>query len=105
MRNDMPESELAKSGAKSDPAKGRWSALESMMASLIDELRLNTWAYVQAHSEQTVAKPDPIRRPGVTGRRGKIINLEAAMKIDPRLRGMTEEQAQEFMDNITGRGR
>lgn len=105
MRNDAPEAELAKGGAKYDPARGRWSALESMMAALIDEVRLNTWAYVQAHNEQSVPKPEPIRRPGVTGRRGKLMPLVDAARIDPRLRGMSEEEAQWFMDKVTGRGR
>lgn len=105
MRNDAPEAELAKGSAKSDPALGSWSAMESMMASLIDEVRLNTWVYIQAHSEQSVQKPEPIRRPGVTGRRGKLMPLADAARIDPRMRGMSEEQAQEFMDRVTGRGR
>lgn len=104
MRNDAPESELAKGGAKSDPAQGSWSAMESMMAALIDEVKMNTWVYVQAHSEKTVPRPEPTRRPGVTGRRGKLMPLSDAMKLDPRMRGMSEEQAQEFMDRVTGRG-
>lgn len=105
MRNDAPESELAKGENKHDPAKGRWSAVESMLAALIDEVKYNTWVYVQAHSEQSVAKPEPIRRPGVTGRRGKVMPLADAMKLDPRLRNMSESEAQQFMDSITGRGR
>jgi hypothetical protein len=75
-----------------------------MLASLIDEVRLNTWAYIQAHSKHTIPKPEPIRRPGITGRSGKLMPLDDAIKIDPRLRGMSEEQAQEFMDRVTGRG-
>lgn len=105
MRNDTPEAELAKGGVKYDPAHGRWSVMESMLASLIDEVRYNTWAFIQVHSEQAVTKPEPIRRPGVTGRRGKLMPLSDAMKIDPRMRGMSEEEAQEFMDRMTGRGR
>lgn len=105
MRNDTPEAELVKGGSKHDPSKASWSAVESMLASLIDEVRYNTWVYVQAHSDQKVAMPEPIRRPGVTGRRGKVMPLADAMKIDPRLKGMTEEQAQRFMDEVTGRGR
>jgi hypothetical protein len=105
MRNNASESELAKGESKHDPAKGRWSAVESMLASLIDEVRYNTWVYVQTHSEKTVKRPEPIRRPGVTGRSGKVMPLADAMKIDPRLRGLSEEDAQAFMDRVTGHGR
>ncbi len=104
LRNNAPETELAKGSAKYDPSKGKWSALESMMASLIDEVKINTWVYVQRHSEQAVPKPDPIRRPGVTGRRGKLMSVTDAARIDPRLRGMSEDEAQRFMDEVTGRG-
>lgn len=103
IRNDAPESELAKSSAQSDPARGRWSATESMLASILDEIRMGNWAYVQVHSERSVPKPEPVRRPGVSARRGKIMTLENAMKIDPRLRGMEPDEAQRFLDGVRGR--
>lgn len=104
IRNDASESELAISSAKADPARGRWSATDSMLASILDEMRMGNWAYVQVHSEQSVPRPEPIRRPGVSGRRGKLMTLEAAMKIDPRLRGMESGEAQQFLDGVRGRG-
>ena len=103
MRNDMPESEMAKASARSDPAKGSWSTVESMLASLIDEVRIGNWLYVQAHSEQSVTRPTPIRRPGVE-RKGKLMTIEDAQKIDPRLRGLSAEDAQAMLDRMTGRG-
>lgn len=102
IRNDASESELVKSSAQADPAQGRWSATDSMLASILDELRMGNWAYVQVHSEQSVPRPDPIRRPGVSGRRGKLMTLEDAMRIDPRLRGMEPDEAQAFLDGVRG---
>lgn len=104
IRNDAPESELAKSSAQADPARGRWSATDSMLASILDEIRMGNWAYVQVHSDQSVSRPEPIRRPGVSGRRGKMITLEDAMRLDPRMRGMELEEAQRFLDGVRGRG-
>lgn len=104
IRNDASESELARNSAQADPARGRWSATESMLASILDAIRMGNWAYVQVHSEQSVPKPEPIRRPGVSGRRGKVMTLEDAMKIDPRIRGMEPDEAQRFLDGVRGRG-
>lgn len=75
-----------------------------MLASILDEMRMGNWAYVQVHSEQSVPRPEPIRRPGVSGRRGRLMTLEDAMKIDPRLRGMEPDEAQAFLDGVRGRG-
>ncbi len=104
IRNDASESELARGSAQADPTRGKWSATESMLASILDEMRMGNWAYVQVHSEQSVPRPEPIRRPGVSGRRGRLMTLEDAMKIDPRLRGMEPDEAQAFLDGVRGRG-
>lgn len=105
VRNSMPESELMKGGARHDPVTGKWSSLELLLATLIDEVRNNTWVYVQAHNERSIPKPTPIRRPGIPSRQGKIMSLADAQKIDPRLRGMSEEEAQATLDRLIGRGR
>lgn len=103
IRNDTPEEVMA-ARAEGDPTKARWSPLESMLALLIDEVRINTWAYVQSNSKSSVPRPDPIRRPGVTVRRRKTLNLADAQKLDPRLAGLGEAEAQAMLDRITGRG-
>jgi hypothetical protein len=100
----MPESELAKQGASSDPTKSTWSTVEILLASLIDEVRFGNWAYVQSWSEGNVPRPSPIRRPGLV-RTGKVMSLTEAQKIDPRLRGMSSEDAQDFLDRMHSRGR
>lgn len=105
MRNSTPESELAKHGAAYDPVHGKWSSIEILLATLIDEVRSVNANYVQAHSEHKITPPTPIRRPGVTARRGKMMSLAEAQKIDPRLRGMSEDEAQATLDMIAGRGR
>jgi hypothetical protein len=102
MRNDTPEKELSRS--EYDPAKGRWSGVETLLAALIDEVRANTWIYAQAHSERTVERPAPLRRPGLPARREKRMSLTDAQRIDPRLRGLSEEEAQATLDRLTGRG-
>jgi hypothetical protein len=104
MRNDTPERILSRAEAFSDPASGRWSGIETLLAALIDEVRNNTWVYVQAHSERRVERPTPIRRPGLPARREKRMSLADAQKIDPRLRGLSEEEAQATLDRLTGRG-
>jgi hypothetical protein len=103
MRNDMTDIELA--SGTSDPSNGKWSSTEIMLAALIDEVRHGNWIYVQAHSDRTVPRPSPVPRPGLPKRRGRIMSLEDAQKIDPRLRGLAEEEAQALLDRMTGRGR
>jgi len=104
MRNDMPERERSRAESSFDPASGRWSGIETLLAALVDEVRNNTWVYVQAHSHWNVEKPTPIRRPGLPARREKRMSLANAQKIDPRLRGLSEEEAQATLDRLTGRG-
>jgi len=104
MRNDTPEKILSRAEATADSAKSRWSGMETLLATLIDEVRTNTWVYVQAHSDQRVERPEPIRRPGLPARRERRMNLADAQKIDPRLRGLSEEEAQATLDRLTGRG-
>ena len=103
IRNSRPESELARQSASYDPARERWSTVETLLATLIDEVRYGNWAFVQAYSENPVTHPTPIRRPGLV-RTGKAMSLEDAQRIDPRLRGMSAEEAQETLDRMS-RGR
>lgn len=100
----MPDSELAKQGASNDPAQGKWSTVETLLAALIDEVRFGNWAFVQAHSDNSVARPTPIRRPGLA-RTGKVMTLAEAQRIDPRLRGMSADEAQAWLDRMHSRGR
>lgn len=61
IRNDSPGV-----GSGADPAEGRWSQLEMLMAALVDEMRILRWLYVSANTEKAKPKqPTPIRRPGV----------------------------------------
>jgi hypothetical protein len=103
MRNEMPEGELFREDDTNDPAKGRWSTIEMMLATLIDEVRMNTWATVQLKSEKKLPRPEPIRRPGRSSRpAAKRMSLEDAQRLDPRLRGKTAEEAQAMLDQIRG---
>jgi hypothetical protein len=104
IRNITPEERLRDNAG--DPVKARWSNVESLLATLIDEVRNNTWVFMQANSDKAIPRPDPIPRPGITetGRKLRRISLENARKLDPRLRNIPDEEAQARLDRLT-RGR
>ena len=54
-----------------DPAEGRWSQLEMLLAAVVDELRFFRWAYSVANAGKgsKPKQPEPIRRPGVEKKR------------------------------------
>jgi hypothetical protein len=108
IRNTTPEDVMAERGAEHDPAKSSWSSLESLIALLIDEVRMNTWVYAQSMSKSKIPRPVPLRRPGVDAsgpvRRRKPISLADAQRLDPRLRGLGEAEAQATLDRLVGRG-
>jgi hypothetical protein len=92
LRNEAPEP--AADAAPFDAAKGRWSALEMLLATLIDETRLLRWVYVSAHSEKGASggAPDPVRRPGAEPRRSRgQLTPEQRRMLDPRLRLVGQE--------------
>jgi hypothetical protein len=105
IRNDVPEHELARRGSEANPEQASWSSLESLIALLIDEVRSQTWAYIQMKTDKRVPRPTPIRRPGVSGRRERTITLASAQRLDPRLRGLSDQEAQQRLDEILGRNR
>jgi hypothetical protein len=89
LRNAAPELEEGQESEGHDPADGRWSSSEMLLAAVIDELRISRWLFVQANSAKggSAKPPPPIRRPGsekAAGRRR--MSLKDAMRIDPRLR-------------------
>lgn len=103
IRNHTPDSVIAES--KSDPTKSKWSSAEMMLAVVIDEVRQLQWMYAQAHSDKRIPRPDPIPRPGLPKRVTRAIPLAEAQKLDPRLRGLSDEEAQDMLDKFTGRRR
>lgn len=70
LRNAHPE--VVTEGGP-DPAEGRWSQVEMLLAAVVDELRNLRYVYTAANSEKGKRPdpPDPIRRPGVQPRRKK----------------------------------
>jgi hypothetical protein len=91
IRNSMPE--WSRQASASDPAKSPWSTMETLLAVLIDETRMSNWMYASVHSDKTLPKPEPIRRPGASARRARMMSLENARAIDPRLRAMSDDEA------------
>lgn len=85
-----------------DPATGKWSTVETLLAVLIDEMRIWQWIYVQAHTDKKLPRPDPIRRPGVASRPKRRLALATVQAMDPRLRGLSPEETQSRLDELTG---
>jgi len=105
IRNATPEAELAQ--ATGDSARAPWSALESLVAALIDELRQFEWMYASAHSKTAPNAPEPIRRPGINGRRHrgkKLMRISEIRTLDPRMRNMSDDEIRELMNSPIMRG-
>lgn len=103
IRNRTPE-ELLRQHA-GDPTRATWSGVETLLATLIDEMRQLEWLYASAHTDKALIKPEPIKRPGVSGsgRKLRAISLTTARKLDPRLRGLTDDEVRDRMKRL-GRG-
>jgi hypothetical protein len=61
-------------GAGKDPAEGRWSQTEMLLAQLVDELRLLRWLTLSINAEKgsRPEPPEPLPRPGVQGKKPKL---------------------------------
>lgn len=65
LRNADPDA--MKTGG--DPAEGRWSQAEMLLAAIHDAVRNLEWTYATAHTPKKAKRPkqpDPIPRPGAT---------------------------------------
>lgn len=101
IRNQMPDSVMAR--GKGNPSMSRWSSLEMLTAVLIDEIRQFEWAFIQSRTDRKIPRPLPIPRPGLPTRPERAIPLAVAQRMDPRLRGLSDEDAQVVLDRVTGR--
>jgi len=103
MRNSIPEDELF--SREFEPERASWSSVESLLALLIDEVRNLTWVQVQSRSDSKVPRPEPVRRPGASRRKpARVLNLDIVRTLDPRLRDVPDEDVQDVLDRMTGRG-
>jgi len=57
--------------SKADPSEAPWSALEMLVATLIDEVRGVRSAYATVHTGTVIQPPAPIPRPGTKLARSK----------------------------------
>ena len=99
VRASMTDEELDERSEGGDPAKGRWSSTEMLLAGLIDEVRRFEHIYVSAHVKQGQAgkPPEPLPRPGVSRgprRRRSRLTDEQRRKLDPRLRVVPDGDAE-----------
>lgn len=83
-------------GPPPDPAQGRWSLIEMLLAQVVDELRVNRWIFVQANSKPGTGgrPPEPLKRPGAKPRKRRL-TLKERMRLDPRLRKAAAEAGEE----------
>lgn len=99
IRGSMTDEQLAERSEGRDPAKGRWSSSEMLLAAAVDEIRTLQYLYVSAHSKQGQAgkPPAPMPRPGVKRgaprRRRPRLTEEQRRMLDPRLRVIDGEAA------------
>lgn len=90
LRNAAPEATGNSSAAPHDAAEDRWSSMEMLLATLIDELRFMRWTYGSVHGSKS-APPSPVRRPGAGGSGRKRMSDEQRRLLDPRLRVVKDE--------------
>lgn len=96
IRNATPADMLAVSAG--DSAQAPWSALEMLTAALVDELRQLNWMFASVNSGgQNIKRPELVRRPGTETQRGKLMSIESARMLDPRLRGLDDDEVRERM--------
>jgi len=96
IRNAASEADLAQ--ATGDSARAPWSTLETLVATLIDELRNFEWMYAAVHAKSAPKRPEPIRRPGATGKRhGKLMRMSDIRALDPRMRNMSDDEIHELL--------
>ncbi|MEU2514309.1 hypothetical protein [Streptomyces syringium] len=102
LRNTAPDGDLEKRAAGSDPASGRWSQSDMLLAQLIDAVRQLSHCYVVANTDSKARKkvtpPEPVARPGIprTGQapaRGRMSGA-AAEALWQIMRGTTPAPAQ-----------
>ncbi|MEU3355277.1 hypothetical protein [Streptomyces sp. NPDC037389] len=75
LRNGAPAGALDEQTARSDPATGRWSQADMLLAQLIDAVRQLSHCYVMANTDSKARKkitpPEPVARPGIHRTPGK----------------------------------
>jgi hypothetical protein len=92
----MSDTEIEECSEGADPEKGRWSATDMLLASLVDEVRRFEHLYLSAHVKNAGKAPEPLPRPGVRkGRKPRRSRLTDAQRrmMDPRLRAVPDEMA------------
>ncbi|HCA85775.1 MAG TPA: hypothetical protein DEQ61_09910 [Streptomyces sp.] len=70
LRNALPADEYERQAEGGEPERGRWSVEMQMLAGITDSLRRLEYILLVANSSgkgPKVKKPEPMRRPGVSG--------------------------------------
>jgi hypothetical protein len=104
IRNATPDHELARHVG--DPIRAPWSSVETLLATVIDEIRNLSWMYASAHSKSTIQHPQNIRRPGISGghRKRNLMRMSEVRTLDPRLKNLSDDEIRALMASQYGRG-
>jgi hypothetical protein len=90
IRRDLPEEATVPDSESVDPESIPWSTNALLLASVVDEIRVSNYLFVQANrgkDSQAPPAPQPILRPGVQKPKPKIVlTRNQRMSIDPRAR-------------------
>lgn len=81
LRNGLTPEELEEQGRNGQPEKGRWSMTEQLLAGVTDSLRSLEYILTVANSSGKGPKPkrpEPMRRPGVAGKKPAALSTPAA---------------------------
>lgn len=74
LRADEPE--LTEQAQAADPAAGRWSADQMLLAALTDSVRQLVWMFATVNFKSAPkSPPEPIPRPGITPKRRKSMTV------------------------------
>lgn len=99
IRASLTEEEIEERAGETDPAQGRWSSSEMLLASLLDEVRRLEYLYVSTHVKKGQAgrPPEALPRPGISrgsrkARRSRLTDEQRRI-LDPRLRLVRDGEA------------
>lgn len=93
LRNSLPDDELARQSADTDPGRAPWSHDQMLAADQLDTLRLILHVLIAANGGKPGDPPPPVRRPGVAGqKKRKRLTLEQRRILDPRMRRPEQTQ-------------
>lgn len=104
LRNQMSDAEIKNAASDADPSQGQWSHQEMLIASLVDAVRINTFALRRLNGDKKAPAPDPVPRPGVKPKGQKRrLTPEQTAAVLRRIRGESPPQAGSWRQSPPGK--